>query len=301
MIGNFHIADNDLQRTWIYSAGRSTIYQTWQKPPGISFVYIIAIGAGGGGGGGRANDDTALVYGATGGASGALSSCFYPAYSIPDTLYINVGAGGAGGTGAGIGVNGGDGGVGLPTRVGWRPNTTTMFNLCAANGGTGGTGGRTTTGGAAAAGAASAVSAFAPLGQTGIRSSLVGQNSTANSTSPTPGITNNFRTGPGGNGERWGSGTSTFGAMPIAAAAGPYIDQTVASGGTNTGLPGSCIDDLANLFFTGGSGGAANRLGSAGVGGFGGHGSGGGGGAAGNVIGSDGGKGGDGLVIITVG
>ena len=62
MIGNFHIADSEPQRTWVYSAGRSAIYQTWQKPPGISFVHIIAIGGGGGGGGGRANDDSALIY-----------------------------------------------------------------------------------------------------------------------------------------------------------------------------------------------------------------------------------------------
>jgi hypothetical protein len=301
MIGSFHIADSEPQRTWVYSAGRSTIYQTWQKPPGISFVHIIAIGGGGGGGGGRANDDSALVYGAVGGASSCFASCFYPAYSIPDVLYINVGAGGAGGIGTGIGVNGGDGSSGNATRVGWRPNTTTIFNLCAATAGAGGVGGRTTIQGAASTGAPPAVSAFAPLGQAGIRSSVIGQNSTANNTSATPGINNNFRTGPGGNGERWGSGASTFGAMPIVGTPGLYVNQPVASGGTNTGDPGSSIDDLANLFFTGGSGGAANRTGAAGVGGFGGHGSGGGGGAAGNVIGSNGGKGGDGLVIITVG
>ena len=301
MIGNFHIADSEPQRTWVYSAGRSAIYQTWQKPPGISFVHIIAIGGGGGGGGGRANDDSALIYGAVGGASAAFASCFYPAYSIPDILYINVGAGGAGGIGTGLGINGGDGGTGLQTRVGWRPNTTAIFNLCSANPGSGGVGGRQFGSGFAAAGTVLAVSAFAALGQTGIRSNLGGQPSLANTTSPSPGIVNNFRTGPGGNGERWGTGTGTFGAMPIVGTPGPYADQTVASGGTNTGNPGSSIDDLANLFFTGGSGGAANRLGTAGVGGFGGHGSGGGGGAAGNVIGSNGGKGGDGLVIITVG
>lgn len=53
----------------------------WTKPPGVNFVYILAIGAGGAGNG------------STGGASGAVNRWFGNAQQVPDNLTIAVGSG----------------------------------------------------------------------------------------------------------------------------------------------------------------------------------------------------------------
>lgn len=55
---------------------------TWIKPQGASFVWFTLIGGGGGGDG------------ANGGGSGAVTNCMVPAFLIPDSLVIDVGAGG---------------------------------------------------------------------------------------------------------------------------------------------------------------------------------------------------------------
>jgi hypothetical protein len=298
MIGNFDLPDTDQQRVWIYS-NRTAPFLTWNKPPGINFVQIIAIGAGGGGGGGRANDDTALIYGGVGGSNGAYSVCFYPASLLPDIIYIQLGLGGTGGAGSGIGVNGGSGTNGGVTYVTWYPSiTTSAYALLVALGGTGGVGGDTAGRGGAAA-AAAVASTSIPISQIGNRVSLGGIASTGNSLPAD--ITANYRTTPGTTGGRWGSGASTFAAASITYPAGDYVLQPVPGGGNNTGRSGTSLVSFDDLIFTGGTGGSVNRTGTAGNGGNGGPGCGGGGGAAGNVIGSNGGRGGDGLVIITCG
>jgi hypothetical protein len=66
----------------IFQEGGST--SAWVKPQGASFVWFTLLGAGGGG-------DT----GSTGGGSGAVTNFMGPAFLMPDSLQINVGAGGA--------------------------------------------------------------------------------------------------------------------------------------------------------------------------------------------------------------
>lgn len=298
MIGNFDLPDTDQQRVWIYS-NRTAPYIAWNKPAGINFVQIIAVGAGGGGGGGRANDDSALIYGGAGGSNGGFTICFYPASLLPDVLYINLGLGGAGGAGGGIGVNGGTGTAGGITYVTWYPSiVTTSYFILNANGGSGGGGGTTTVGGAAAA-AGGIASTTLGLSQIGNRSIVGGQSGGDRSTLTDATI--NYRTSVGYSGGRWGTSTNTFAAQGIAYPAGNYALQPIPGGGNNTGGSGTNLSSFIDLIFTGGTGGSVNRTGTAGPGGNGGPGCGGGGGAAGNVVGSNGGRGGDGLVIIVCG
>jgi len=66
---------------------------TWSKPTGISTVTILCIGSGGNGG-------TVTTTNGGGGGGGGTSVITVPAFLVPDTLYLNVGAGGAGNTSA---------------------------------------------------------------------------------------------------------------------------------------------------------------------------------------------------------
>jgi hypothetical protein len=58
---------------------------TWIKPQGASFVWFTLIGGGGAGDG------------SAGGGSGAVTNCMVPAFLIPDSLVVDVGAGGIAG------------------------------------------------------------------------------------------------------------------------------------------------------------------------------------------------------------
>jgi hypothetical protein len=112
--------------------------QTWRKPRGVNWVYIIGVGGGGGGStGGRGGSTTAG--GGGGGGSGGQTTVLIPASMIPDTLYILCGAGGAGSTvsGAATGVVGNNG---IPTYVLVEPDTTLTINttLLLTNGGSAG-------------------------------------------------------------------------------------------------------------------------------------------------------------------
>ena len=66
---------------------------TWSKPSGISTVTILCIGSGGNGG-------TVTTTNGGGGGGGGISVITVPAFLVPDTLYLKVGAGGAGNTSA---------------------------------------------------------------------------------------------------------------------------------------------------------------------------------------------------------
>lgn len=69
-----------------YGSENSGSYQnSWNKPIGVSNVYIMAIGAGGSGNGST-----------SGGGSGAVTVWYGAAQNVPDQLQIIVGAGGAG-------------------------------------------------------------------------------------------------------------------------------------------------------------------------------------------------------------
>jgi hypothetical protein len=80
-------------------------WQTWLKPPGCSFIYVMIAGGGGGGAGGGSTAATARV-GGGGGSSGGSGGLLIPAILVPEALYVRPGMGGAGGSAANNGSNG---------------------------------------------------------------------------------------------------------------------------------------------------------------------------------------------------
>ena len=74
---------------------------TWNKPQGITMVSFFVVGGGGGGGRGGANSAILGVFGAGGGGGGAVTKLIIPAIFIPESLFINVGAGGGTSTAGG--------------------------------------------------------------------------------------------------------------------------------------------------------------------------------------------------------
>jgi len=65
---------------------------TWNKPAGVTKIYMELIGGGGGAGGGNIGSG-----GNGGGGGGALARGTYNAESLPSSLTVTVGAGGAAG------------------------------------------------------------------------------------------------------------------------------------------------------------------------------------------------------------
>lgn len=279
-------------------------FQTWDKPKGgtMCFMQVIAGGGGGGGGFSRVAGNPG-----GGGGSGACSgiarfNCL--AVCLPDTLYIQIGAGGVGGIAGGAGGNGLNSYI-LTSRLGALPNMVLYSGVNAPGGGGGGTG--------AAAGAAGAVPQIAvvqPWNTLGLWQANVGL----------AGIIGGAQTGAaGGSATAWGTIPLTPGGSgagctttnssggnvnPVATfdigVYGYYVGGGgVALGGVAAGANGSGgVNRVTPLFCSGGGGGASNNAGQAGHGGTGGYGCGGGGGGAGTT-GGMGGNGGGGLVIIT--
>ena len=269
----------------------ATPWQTWSKPEGRSMAYIVCIGGGGGGGGGSSNIPLGSKGGGGGGASSVVTIAQVPFYSIPDTLYIQVGLGGVGGTGA---VGGGTGGI---SYVSCYP-TIDMFNclvvnaLVGANGGSAGSNSASVSGGAA--GAALSASAtnnprYLSLCNWASYASQAGGNGSGGVTA---GISvaqniNSITT----------SGAGAGGASAGVSGAG----GTVTSGDTLAsflkGTIGNGYSYLKPFLFVGGAGGGGSFNGTANIGSNGSIGSGGGGGGGG-VTGNSGGNGGNGLVMI---
>jgi len=97
------------------SADRTDITYQWNKPPGLRYLEVCAVGAGGGGGTGysRLADDN--YQGGSGGGGGAIVWASFPSFLLTDTTYnIGIQRGGAGGSGSTgalfIGTNGTAGG-----------------------------------------------------------------------------------------------------------------------------------------------------------------------------------------------
>lgn len=103
---NRYYGANELVQIYVgnnnVSASQGTGYSIWNKPKGIKYVTIYAVGGGGGGGGGGSQTVTAGGGGA--GAGAAMAIGLFLAHAIPDTLYVRPGKGGSGGTGQ---INGG--------------------------------------------------------------------------------------------------------------------------------------------------------------------------------------------------
>lgn len=126
----------------------------WVKPQGASFVWFTLIGAGGG----------ADTYG---GGSAAVTNFMGPAFLMPDSLRVNVGAGGSGGSGSGA-FSGGS------STVVYQAKDGTGYALLTANGG----GGGDASGIAGVGGAASTSNFFSACG---FFQSVAGQSSSLNS------------------------------------------------------------------------------------------------------------------------
>jgi hypothetical protein len=298
MYGFQNLPSQQQQRFWFYAgASGSTAFRTWNKPPGISFVHIICIGGSGGGGGGSARRAGVSIIGATGGASGAMTSTLLPSYNTPDILYILPGYGGNGGQGglSGSGATPGLGSVGTagtPSYVCYYPNTAAGYVLNIANGGGGGIPGQ--QGNGSCVGGAAAASTAYPISQFGLRTSITGHGYLA-STAGNAGALYRITAG-GGN----ASIINTPSAGGVVQPAGELF-QTVPSGQTQ-GAPGNNgMIDLQKFISYGGTAGYSSVTQDGGLSGNGGLGSGGAGGAYGNLTGSYGGRGGDGFVIITCG
>ena len=269
--------------------------QTWQKPRGCKFVYILSIGAGGGGGGGANTPIGTARQGAGGGGSGGITHQIIPAIFIPDTLWILVSRGGGGGL---ANQNGG----GAPFA-----NYVKVSNVVLAlpQGTTFNTPSRGNPGQAGGAGGTIVGSATNIYGRSSIFSTVAGQGGLGgNSAASGNSINLLFPVSGGASGGGVSSGGTSF--------AGGNINSNgfvpLIQGGQNVGENGQNGFGVENtlqiltssnpFFFTGGAGGAGNATGVGGNGGNGGIGCGGGGGGAG-VTGGRGGDGGDGLVIIS--
>lgn len=302
MIDVFNINDSSANNQVFYTKG-NTDWQTWIKPQNAKFISIFCLGSGGGGGAGQAGTGGATRRGGAGGGSGGLSIGLYSATQLPDTLFVQVGAGGIGGSGV-TGTNGGSGAISY-TSI--QSNTTNInilmqSSLAAAGGGNSGLNSGT-------AGIAATAWTGAILNDLGLATSNAGQ---AGATGPagTAGTNIAITLPITGGASGAGATTSIFSGGNITGAG--FIDTitggtgninlngTDGSGGYTSFMPGLNSGVRQPTFFTGGAGGGSSNNVTGGAGGAGAYGCGGGGGGAGvTAQGGNGGRGGDGLVIIT--
>lgn len=272
--------------------------QSWQKPFGCSWVYVLLIGAGGGGG---MPTNGARTTAAGGGGSGAISRILVPAWAIPDTLYINVVRGGAGAIIGGNGTSAGDSFVTVTRDTG-----SVSSRLLFADGGGGGSGGTGTAGGVAGVVMGNTDTVHATFG---VWQSIAGQ-AGANGSASAGGAVSNITWGANGaftcGGGGGGCGTANGGGISGATAIGV---PSRTGGAANTGNAGdfgfkvNCPlsttfigSILPPLLFTGGAGGGGRNVASttAGAGGVGAYGCGGGGGGSGTLASNTSGNGGNG-------
>ena len=263
--------------------------QTWNKPRGVNWVYILA--AGGGGSGSVGGNATTTGGGGGGGGSGSQATLLIPAFMIPDTLYILAGRGGISGTTVALA-----GTAGTPTYVLIEPDTTITTNmiLVQANGGSGG-GAEATSGSPGGSGGTSP--GGNALGFRGIRLYLSGQNggTGAARAGPAPTAIALPQTGllvSGGQGGGSGGTTITSGAAftnSTGALGQDFFPNTLAgtaAAGATPATAGSTgfisKNFLMNYGGSGGGGSSATAGGIAGAGGNGAPGCGGGGAGASN-------------------
>jgi hypothetical protein len=300
MYGFQDLASQQQQRFWVYTGNKNnTGFQTWIKPPGISFVHIITIGPGAGGSGTYPYSAGTAARGGSGGGSGAMNSVFLPAYLIPDIIYINVGLGGTGGGSSTVigTANAGTAGQDL-TYVTFYPVKSTGYAVCIASPGGAGTVPAAGAGAIGGNAGATANSTFFPVSQIGLRNYIPGQAGSTGQQNSAGSLTAIYRVtgGAGGSGNTAGNITGNGGGI---SAVGEYTLQTIAA--SPAGTNGSQLNDLVKFIFGGGTGAASSTTISGSNGGSGGYGCGGGGGGVGPGLGGAGGAGGDGLVIITCG
>ena len=296
---------------YFYNTGASTaltvqtpVWQTWEKPRGISMIHITCIGGGGGGRSGWCADSITRS-GGGGGGSGGFSMLLIPAVFLPDVLYVSVGSGGAGGVSitTAASTTGMAASDGTFSSVNIAPTNAATYIACFANAGAGAAnilvGANTAGAGGSAANALNAL--ISGLGQL---TALAGHAGLSGPTT-TPGSliypTTGLLLSGGGCG---GGGSNNSGGSITAPTQTSFSLIPTRNGGTQS--PGDDGLSLSRpLMSIGGAGGGSSSSitaggGSGGRGGNGGLGCGGGGGGAGpSGTGSGaGGNGGDGLVVI---
>lgn len=300
MLDLFDIPATNTTSQIYYAKGGS--WQTWTKPRGCTFIQIFCIGGGGGGGGGSAVTSTGTRAGGGGGGSAGFCKGLYPAFLLPDTLYVLVGLGGAGG------ATGANGTAGTVSFVGLTPGTTPVQAGIIASGNTNG-GGQGGLGGVSVS-SAGAAGLVATIPGNAIYGGILGLGIVANAgaigragsvsdgTGSAAFTSNNIAQGGASGGGRNGT-ASTFGVGGTNTSASVLLQSNV-TGGAEAAAGDSGYSFLEPLCSMGGAGGGGTLNGATGGrGGDGGYGSGGGGGGSATTTGGRGGKGGDGLVIIT--
>lgn len=304
-------------------------WETWVKPRGIDFVQFFVLAGGGGGGGGCAAGAASTAAGGGGGGSSSQATPIFPAWQLPDILYISVGYGGAGGVGA-IAGSATAGGTGVNSYIAIYPDATFVNQIiCQANGGVGGGAANGATPGVLGTAGGAGLLTGAPLAGLGYVSqgivtattqiNIAGQggiagNATAAGANLTLPVTGLFVTG--------GTGGAGVGAVGSTGAAGGSFTALTPAGvfplqnggiapGTTTGTGGNGSNGFLAIpvlrYYYGGTGGASSGGGTVtqspgafGNGGAGYYGCGGGGGGGSRILGGSlGGKGGDGIIIAT--
>jgi len=270
----------------------NTQWLTWTRPRGTSMLFAYVEGGGAGGGGGlTAGAGTARGGGGGGGSSGS-TRILVPSILLPETLFLQVGAGG-------VGVTTGTGASGVLSYIAIAPNTTAS-NVLAVSGAAAAVGGTTGTAAAAGTGGAAgtiAVIASMPLAGLGMYFMIAGQagqaggaHTGANGVATTIPVTGALTQGGSG-----GAGTTAadFNGGLVTAIAGSYLSNARPIGAA-AGQYAGCGGPAFPFFSFAGLGAASDNTtgGAPCTGGNGAPGSGGGGGG-GNPTGSSG-KGGDG-------
>lgn len=295
----------------VTQAGANGSWRAWVKPP-CSMVSATVISGGGSGGGGFTGAAGTARGGGAGGGSSAITRSVWPAWAVPDLLYIAVGNGGAA-VGASLAGN-----SGLQSYIALSTSTTAVNVFSTAlpgNGGGAGTGAAGGTAGTAGA-VSSSTSALglnyglweSTAGQAGsaggAQTGAVGATVTISAGNPLTGGAGGGGT-PVGNTDFAGGPINTAGVWPTLAGG------VAAAGAGNNGYIYQLNQSMMQIrelqpyaalwggvCYGGTGGGTAGASGTAGRGGNGGGWGTGGGGGGGGVTGGAGGKGGDGLIII---
>lgn len=279
----------------IQSTDTAVGWQTWMKPAGCTWIYILTLASGGGGG---KSNNGALTVAAGGGASGGHTRLLIPAFVVPDIIYVRPGAGGLGATVAGTGA------AGVASYVSMQPNTTSGASLLISQGGGGGGSGAALNTGGSGGGISQTTPAIFCLS---LFSTVAGSNGGAGASASNGSGTNitqtsnNITTAGSGGGNGTGAGGNLTNAI---------VFPTIAGGTGTTGEVGQNGFQLGAMWtpglksfpmiWSGGSGGGGHTTGTAGSGGKGSYGGGGGGSGSCSGAGTsgNGGGGGDGIIFI---
>lgn len=276
-------------------------FDAWYKPRGASMVFMFCVGGGAGGGGGHTGTAGTTRIAGGGGACSGITTLLIPAILLPDTLYIQVGAGGKASTSQDTNGGAGLNSYILTAKTVAVPNIIIASNANAPGGGNSGN----NNGTAGTVPTVFAASTFTTLGLFNSKVGLLGGTGASGAgASITAWAAMPLSAGAGGSGLITGAPTAG-GAQTATAltelAPGVYFNTNIANGGpVTTGVaadPG--YKSLTPFLNSGGAGGGGSDAGTGGNGGNGGYGCGGGGGGAGVTgQGGLGGNGGDGVVII---